>query len=205
MPHRIEVAGHLLRLGSWCLRDGTCSRLLKAGSHATKLNYKLTCPICGVIYLRIPHGMTNATVIHCSICNTALGNWREIEADFVAQGGLDGIFEMDQGQIIRERLTTTKRRRKRPGTHVTAAGWSRGPKGNQDQNSMFCPDYRHQPGLLHHCRWLEICPRHEPALVTVQSRSSIAIYFQPHFAGAARFGPGFLQLPDTAHRRPFGP
>jgi len=66
-----------------------------------KINYKLTCPKCGVIYLRIPYGVTSDTVIHCSICNSTLGTWRELEANFIAQGGLDGVFEMDEGQIIR--------------------------------------------------------------------------------------------------------
>ncbi len=67
-----------------------------------KLNYKLTCPECGVIYLRIPRDVANDTVINCSLCNTALGTWKELEADFIVQGGTHGIFEMDEGQIIRK-------------------------------------------------------------------------------------------------------
>jgi hypothetical protein len=86
------------------LRDATRSRLIKWGARdmAQRLNFKLLCHDCGVIYLHIPNGVTNSTVIHCSSCDMPLGTWLEIEASFIAQGGQDGEFEMREGQIIRE-------------------------------------------------------------------------------------------------------
>ncbi len=67
-----------------------------------RLNFRLTCHDCGVIYLHISNGVTNSTVIHCSECGKPLGTWLEIEASFIAQGGSDGVFELHDGQIIRK-------------------------------------------------------------------------------------------------------
>jgi hypothetical protein len=66
-----------------------------------RLNFKLMCHDCGVIYLHIPTGVTNGTIIRCSQCKISLGTWGVLRADFIAQGGMDGIFELDEGQIIR--------------------------------------------------------------------------------------------------------
>ncbi len=63
-----------------------------------RLNHQLMCPGCGVIYLHIPSGVTNSTVIHCSTCNQPLGTWFELETSLIDQGG---VFEMHDGQIIR--------------------------------------------------------------------------------------------------------
>jgi transcription elongation factor Elf1 len=48
-----------------------------------KLNYKLMCDDCGVVYLCIPDGVTNLTLIHCSQCGKPLETWLELEASFV--------------------------------------------------------------------------------------------------------------------------
>jgi hypothetical protein len=66
-----------------------------------RLNHELMCPGCGVIYLHIPHGVTNSTIIHCSTCSKPLGTWFELETSFIDQGGESGVFEMRDGQIIR--------------------------------------------------------------------------------------------------------
>ena len=66
------------------------------------LNFKLTCPKCGVIYLNIPDDVSDSTVIRCSQCNTPRGTWQELETSFIRQSGRDGVFEMDEGQIIRK-------------------------------------------------------------------------------------------------------
>lgn len=67
-----------------------------------RINFQLMCPQCGVIYLHIPSGVTNSTVIHCSQCSDALGTWLEVDTSFIAQGGQDGMFEMDKGQMIQK-------------------------------------------------------------------------------------------------------
>jgi hypothetical protein len=41
-------------------------------------------------------------MIHCSTCDSLLGTWREMEDDFISQGGWDGVFELIDGQIIRK-------------------------------------------------------------------------------------------------------
>ncbi len=51
-----------------------------------RLNFKLMCHDCAVIYLHIPTGVTNGTVIHCSQCKITLGTWGVLRADFVTQG-----------------------------------------------------------------------------------------------------------------------
>ncbi|UXN66299.1 hypothetical protein N8E89_24335 (plasmid) [Phyllobacterium sp. A18/5-2] len=66
-----------------------------------KLNYKLMGHDCGVIYLRIPEGVTDSTIIHCSQCGKPMGTWLELEASFITQGGTSGVFDMHDGQIIR--------------------------------------------------------------------------------------------------------
>ncbi len=66
-----------------------------------RLNFKLMYHDCGVIYLHIPNGVTNSTLIHCSQCGKPLGTWFELETSFIDQGGTSGVFEMDDGQIIR--------------------------------------------------------------------------------------------------------
>lgn len=66
-----------------------------------RLDLKLECRDCGVIYLDIPVVVSFSTIIHCSECGATLGTWFELESSFIAQGGYDGIFEMDKGQIIR--------------------------------------------------------------------------------------------------------
>jgi hypothetical protein len=64
-----------------------------------RLNFKSDCPTCGVTYLYIPTGVTNSTVIHCSSCDTPLGMWYHLKTSFVAQVGVDGIPERDDGHI----------------------------------------------------------------------------------------------------------
>lgn len=66
-----------------------------------RLNHKLECPTCGTIYLTMPNDLDGDTVIHCSSCGISLGSWRELESNFKAQGGENGVFEMRDGQIIR--------------------------------------------------------------------------------------------------------
>ncbi|PIO43757.1 hypothetical protein B5P45_17705 [Phyllobacterium zundukense] len=65
------------------------------------LDNKLECPKCHTIYLTLTQNVTSTTPIHCSACGTYLGTWRELEADFITQGGDNGVFEMHDGQIIR--------------------------------------------------------------------------------------------------------
>lgn len=67
-----------------------------------KLDFELTCPKCGKIYLRIPKTLTYTTMIHCSLCETPLGTWRELEDSFIIQGGYDGVFELKNGQIVKK-------------------------------------------------------------------------------------------------------
>jgi len=67
-----------------------------------RLNFDLTCRKCGVIYLDIPDSATGSTIIRCSQCGTPLGTWRELENSFNRQGGQDGVFEMNEGQIVRK-------------------------------------------------------------------------------------------------------
>ncbi|PSH59050.1 hypothetical protein CU102_27765 [Phyllobacterium brassicacearum] len=40
--------------------------------------------------------------MNCATCGTYLGTWAELESDFIAQGGENGVFEMREGQIIRK-------------------------------------------------------------------------------------------------------
>jgi hypothetical protein len=66
-----------------------------------KLNSKLECPKCQTIYLTLTQNMTLSTLIHCSSCGEYLGTWAELESDFIAQGGTNGVFRMDRGEIIK--------------------------------------------------------------------------------------------------------
>ncbi|MBB3237375.1 transcription elongation factor Elf1 [Phyllobacterium endophyticum] len=67
-----------------------------------RLGHKLECPKCRTVYLTLTTDVTPITPIHCSSCNRYLGMWAELQADFYAQGGRDGIFQVDHGQIIRK-------------------------------------------------------------------------------------------------------
>ncbi|RCW78034.1 hypothetical protein C7476_1312 [Phyllobacterium bourgognense] len=66
-----------------------------------RLDSKLACPRCKSIYLAFTQKLTPSTSIVCSSCSEFLGTWGELEAEFFAQGGGDGVFEMHDGQIIR--------------------------------------------------------------------------------------------------------
>lgn len=68
---------------------------------AQRLNGKLECATCLTIYLRIPRNVDSDSPIFCMGCGTFLGRWFDLETDFIAQGGHDGIFELREGQIIR--------------------------------------------------------------------------------------------------------
>lgn len=65
-----------------------------------QMDQKLDCKKCGTIYLDIPETVDRNTPIHCSTCGVLLGRWGELEANFAAQGGENGVFKMDEGQII---------------------------------------------------------------------------------------------------------
>ncbi|RCW85497.1 hypothetical protein [Phyllobacterium bourgognense] len=67
-----------------------------------RLDNKLECPNCYRIYLTLTQNVTSISPIHCSACGTYLGTWAELETDFYAQGGDNGVFEMHDGQIIRK-------------------------------------------------------------------------------------------------------
>ena len=67
-----------------------------------RLNSKLECPKCQTIYLTFTQDMALSTPIICSSCGEYMGTWGDLEADFYAQGGGDGVFEMRDGQIIRK-------------------------------------------------------------------------------------------------------
>ena len=67
-----------------------------------KLDNKLECPKCQTIYLTLTQNVGPRTPIHCSSCGAYLGTWIELEFDFIGQGGESGVFEMNQGQIIRK-------------------------------------------------------------------------------------------------------
>ncbi|ATU94584.1 hypothetical protein B5P45_07285 [Phyllobacterium zundukense] len=66
------------------------------------VNGKLACTECGTVYLDFPTKLDSDTLILCRSCGKQLGRWGELEADFIAQGGQDGVFEMHDGQIIRK-------------------------------------------------------------------------------------------------------
>ncbi|TXR46607.1 hypothetical protein FVA77_24100 [Phyllobacterium endophyticum] len=53
------------------------------------------------IYLAIPEDVSAYTPIHCTSCGEYLGDWDDLRADFFRQGGLDGAFRLDEGQITR--------------------------------------------------------------------------------------------------------
>jgi DNA-directed RNA polymerase subunit RPC12/RpoP len=63
------------------------------------LNHRLECQDCGTIYLSMPETITDESPIYCSTCGQFLGKWRDLETDFAEQGGQDGVFKMDEGQI----------------------------------------------------------------------------------------------------------
>ena len=63
---------------------------------------KLECPKCQTIYLTFTQDLALSTPIVCSSCGEYMGTWGELEADFYAQGGDHGVFEMRDGQIIRK-------------------------------------------------------------------------------------------------------
>jgi transcription elongation factor Elf1 len=67
-----------------------------------QLDHKLECVDCGTIYLDIRKDVKGDAPIHCSICGRFLGTWAELKADFDAQGGQQGVFEMHEGHIIRK-------------------------------------------------------------------------------------------------------
>ncbi|MDQ0996492.1 hypothetical protein QFZ34_001674 [Phyllobacterium ifriqiyense] len=66
-----------------------------------RLDHKLDCKDCGTIYLKIPKDVQSDTPIYCSTCGVLLGRWEELERDFNRQGGQDGVFKMNDGQIER--------------------------------------------------------------------------------------------------------
>ncbi|MBB3234496.1 hypothetical protein [Phyllobacterium endophyticum] len=66
-----------------------------------ELDHKLDCPNCKTIYLRIPHMLSGHSPITCTTCGEFLGTWEELETDFFSQGGMDGAFRLDEGQITR--------------------------------------------------------------------------------------------------------
>ena len=65
------------------------------------LNHLLECPHCGTIRLRIPADVTEMTEIKCDDCGKTLGSWGELQDDFSAQGGHDGVFRLSKGRIKR--------------------------------------------------------------------------------------------------------
>ncbi|TDQ09138.1 hypothetical protein [Phyllobacterium brassicacearum] len=67
-----------------------------------KLDSKLQCPKCNTIYLTLTQNVTLSSLVNCATCGTYLGTWAELESDFIAQGGENGVFEMREGQIIRK-------------------------------------------------------------------------------------------------------
>ena len=66
-----------------------------------KLDNKLQCPNCHKIYLKVSKVVTPSSPVRCKCCGTYLGTWAELQDDFIAQGGLSGIFWMDRGDIVR--------------------------------------------------------------------------------------------------------
>lgn len=68
---------------------------------AQQFNGKLECLECHTIYLSIPVDVSSESLIHCSTCNAYIARWHEIEENFVDQGGLNGVFEMNEGHIVR--------------------------------------------------------------------------------------------------------
>jgi ribosomal protein L37AE/L43A len=65
------------------------------------LDHKLECPNCKTIYLKIPRGATESTIITCSQCGHVLGTWGELQDDFTQQAGA-GVFSLDEGRIRRK-------------------------------------------------------------------------------------------------------
>lgn len=62
------------------------------------LNHKLDCKSCGTILLDIPDDATEGTAIHCSQCGGYIGDWGELQDDFLKQSG-HGAFELKDGRI----------------------------------------------------------------------------------------------------------
>lgn len=68
-------------------------------SEPQRIDNKLECPN---YHLTVTQNGSFDAPIHCSTCATYLGTWGELELDFIAQGGENGLFEMYDGLIIRK-------------------------------------------------------------------------------------------------------
>jgi hypothetical protein len=69
---------------------------------ARRLDSKLECSKCETIYLHFTEEILSpSTPIVCSSCGEYLGTWGELEASFYEQGGGQGEFQLQDGQIIR--------------------------------------------------------------------------------------------------------
>ena len=66
-----------------------------------RLDGKLECEECQTIYMSLPKMDAGDGPVFCSDCGAYMGRWRDVEAEFVAQRGRSGVFELSNGQIIR--------------------------------------------------------------------------------------------------------
>ena len=66
-----------------------------------KLDGKLVCEECQTIYMSIPTIDEADGPVFCSECGTYMGRWRDVESEFISQGGRNGVFELSNGQIVR--------------------------------------------------------------------------------------------------------
>ncbi|RCW78882.1 hypothetical protein C7476_12168 [Phyllobacterium bourgognense] len=68
---------------------------------ATQLNGRLECSECRATYLRIPTHVRSDSPILCTTCGNYIGRWYEVESSFMKQGGLNGVFDLHDGHIIK--------------------------------------------------------------------------------------------------------
>lgn len=93
LPRFFEAAGFAIRV-----KNGHSAAMAK------RLNQKLDCKSCGTIYLDIPQGATDDTLIRCSSCGAALGTWGDLQDDLADQmRGTSGAFDLHDGQIDEKR------------------------------------------------------------------------------------------------------
>ena len=66
-----------------------------------RLDDKLDCKACGTIQMDIPDGASEHTPVHCSNCGAYLGEWGELQDDFMSQAKGAQAFELKNGSIIK--------------------------------------------------------------------------------------------------------
>jgi hypothetical protein len=60
------------------------------------LNGKLECVSCGTILMDLPQDADVFTIIRCAHCQRVLGDWGEIQDEFLR---VKGVFDLDHGGL----------------------------------------------------------------------------------------------------------